>query len=61
MPRVHHQQTHIVRKPFRQKKKVPEVNMYPHKGMMSIGNDGYFGLMYKVIFLLFEFLSKKVA
>lgn len=40
---------------------VPEVYMDPHKGMKSMGNDGYTGLMYKVIFLLFKSLSKKIG
>ena len=36
---------------------IPEVNMDPHKGIKSMGNGGYIGLMYKILFFLFFFFN----
>lgn len=35
------------------RKMVPEENMDPQKGMKNMGNDGYIGLMDKVIFFYY--------
>lgn len=55
--RIHHQQTHSVRNVegghSGRRKMVPEENMDPQKGMKNMGNDGYIGLMDKVIFFYY--------